>query len=327
MKKIFVLSLLLVTALCSFVSAQGSKKVYALAEPSYVYTKNGEGNLEWLATVDAGTMFDDVHRDSIIPEKINKNANTKKLEFTGVVYKGKKAYILKNSVIEEVASVCLQDRAVITKDAVVYTWGNLGAFENIFLPAGTVIITADVMPGEVFDEDLVRIYFFDNQTFWNIRSVYVRKDCISTSKGDYDAVVLAKSALAKDVSKEREIITKLLASAESKADSKDIREYVQEISNKIDAKDISQSNILPVSGVSTGVINSDGAKVNVRDCPGTNGKVVGQLSDGANIDIIEYTEMKEKIAGEEASWYKISTAGENSVTGWIFGSSIKWDEP
>lgn len=324
MKKIFVLSLLLVTALCSLVGAQSSGDVYALADPSYVYTKNSEGNLEWLATVDAGTMFEDVHPDSIIPEKINKDANTKKLEFTGVVYKGKKAYILKNTVIEEVASVCLQDRAVITKDAVVYTWGNLGAFENIFLPAGTVVITAFVMPGEVFDEDLVRIYFFDNQTFWNIRSVYVRKDCISTSKGDYDAVVLAKSALTKDVSKEREIITKLLATAESKANTKEIRDYVQDVSNKIDAKDISQSSISPVRGVSTGIINSDGAKVNVRDCPGTNGKIIGQLSNGASLDIDEYTDMKEKIGGEEASWYKV-TSGD--ITGWIFGSSIKWDEP
>lgn len=73
-----------------------------------------------------------------------------------------------------------------------------------------------------------------------------------------------------------------------------------------------------------GVVTSDGAKVNVRETPGKAGKVVGQIHDGATVKVSKRTVMKETIGGETAEWYKITTSGENSVEGWVFGASLSF---
>lgn len=323
MKKINILSLILVAVLCSFAQAQSYLRSFAMGDPSYVYTKEANGNLKWLATLDAGTKYDGVFNEDYIPETINNNSNEKnKLVFTAVEYEGKKVYTMKNTVLAETRNgLSLGSRAVLTKDSLLYTWGQKGCFENVILPVGTVVVISEET-GYSYDEDLIRVYFFDNQVFWKVRAGYVLKNNVSEMNGDYDAVVLVKSALTKDASKDAEIIAKLLSSAEDRADSTGIHKYVEQAAEKIEASDISNSGIEEF--VKQAEVSSDGSKVNVRDVPGTKGKVVGQLLDGGYVDIYQRTEKKDTIGGETDYWYHISTPGENSVDGWVFGSALKF---
>ncbi|MCR5613680.1 SH3 domain-containing protein [Treponema sp.] len=323
MKKILFLSIIFAAIFSSFVSARDA---YLMAEPSYLYELEKDGNLKWAATVDSGTrVYIKSHNDDFVPETINKKANSSKLEFTKVDYEGKTLYTIAKPVVEESPEVTFNNRAVITKPALVYTWGNKSSFENIMLPVGTVVIVLAEEEGLGHDSDLVRVQFYDTLTFWRVRTVYVNKSFISTEKGDYDAVCLAKTALTKDPSKEREIITKLMSSAQNRASDGAILEYLEEVNAKIDQKDISQSAVVPMAGSTTGVINSNGAKVNVREAAGTGSKAVGKIDDGAKITASEKTEMTEKIGNDTDSWYHVTVEGSD-ISGWIFGSSIKWDE-
>lgn len=319
MKKTVLLSFLIALVSVALAAAD----VYTMYDPSYVYTRNGN-NLVWLATIDAGYCFDSISEE-FVPEKVSGGANTKKNVFAKVSYKGQEAWIIKSGLLETDYLKRVQGAGVITEDCAVYTWNNRATFENVELPAGTVILIDSEEAS--YQTGLKKIYFFDDQVFWTIRSAYILSTKYSADSDDYDAVVITKTALRKDVKKEMEIITKLLSSAEGKARDAKIVKYVKDALDKVEGNDISKSPVSPVRGISTGTINSDGSKVNVRETPGKNGKIVGHLNDGTRIDISEYTEMKETIAGEESSWYKVSCGGEDSVEGWIFGSAIKWDEP
>lgn len=309
MKKVFILTLI-IASLCSLVSAE----VYSLYDPSYVYTKEDNGNLKWLDTVSAGVDFDSI-RGTYVPDTINKNANTKKLEYAKVDYKGKEAYILKSGLIETKDNL-----AVIIKPAVVYTWNNRASFENILLETGTVIICskkeADSKSG------LQKISFFDDKVFWKIRDAYINPEAVSTYSDDYEAVKLAKLALTKDAKKEMEIITKLLSTAERRAQSPEIGQYVEEIDAKISGKEIVKVAIEDFS--CSGRISSDGARVNVRKSPSTSASVVGQLEDEEFIYASKKTVTSETIGGDSNYWFYISCES-NGLEGWIFGASARWE--
>ena len=156
MKKTLIYAVLL-AIFYSFASAD----VYTLYDPSYLYTQDDEGNLKWLATIDAGTKFDET-KDFIVPEKINGKENSNNLQYVSVDYKGKKAWILKSGLIEDSDKVSLSSIGVITDEAAVYTWGNKAAVEKFTLPAGTVVAVANGDSYEV-DGSLAEIYFYDNQ--------------------------------------------------------------------------------------------------------------------------------------------------------------------
>jgi len=313
MKKTLILTLLLTTLAAAFVSADA----YTLYDPSYLYTKDGD-NLKWLATIDAGTKFSEV-LDVDVPAKINNKNNERKNEYFKVRYNGKEAWILASGIVKDEPKISLGSRAVVTKDAAVYTWNDVASFEHFSLPVGTVVIMATNDDYE--DNGLKKVFIFDDKVFWRIRSVFIKSNRLSLEQGDYDAVALVKAALAKDASKDTEIIAKLLSSAEDKAESSGIVNYVREKVSEIEGSDISNSGILEF--VREADVSSDGSKVNVRDVPGKKGKVVGQLLDGGYVDIYQRTENKETIAGETDYWYHISTPGEDSVDGWVFGSALK----
>ena len=235
MKKTLIYAVLL-AIFYSFASAD----VYTLYDPSYLYTQDDEGNLKWLATIDAGTKFDET-KDFIVPEKINGKENSNNLQYVSVDYKGKKAWILKSGLIEDSDKVSLSSIGVITDEAAVYTWGNKAAVEKVTLPAGTVVAVANGDSYEV-DGSLAEIYFYDNQVFWKIRKAYVLKSKVSSVESDYDAVILAKTALSKDVQKEKEVIVKLLSLAQERADSTGIVQFVEEAVQKIEEKEMQYSS-------------------------------------------------------------------------------------
>ncbi|MGN0732093.1 MAG: hypothetical protein ACI4MA_09340 [Treponema sp.] len=235
MKKTLIYAVLL-AIFYSFASAD----VYTLYDPSYLYTQDDEGNLKWLATIDAGTKFDET-KDFIVPEKINGKENSNNLQYVSVDYKGKKAWILKSGLIEDSDKVSLSSIGVITDEAAVYTWGNKAAVEKFTLPVGTVVAVSN---GESYgvDGSLAEIYFYDNQVFWKIRKAYVLKSKVSSVESDYDAVILAKTALSKDVQKEKEVIVKLLSLAQERAGSTGIVQFVEEAVQKIEEKEMQYSN-------------------------------------------------------------------------------------
>ena len=235
MKKTLIYAVLL-AIFYSFASAD----VYTLYDPSYLYIQDDEGNLKWLATIDAGTKFDET-KDFIVPEKINGKENSNNLQYVSVDYKGKKAWILKSGLIEDSDKVSLSSIGVITDEAAVYTWGNKVAVEKSTLPAGTVVAVANGDSYEV-DGSLAEIYFYDNQVFWKIRKAYVLKSKVSSVESDYDAVILAKTALSKDVQKEKEVIVKLLSLAQERADSTGIVQFVEEAVQKIEEKEMQYSS-------------------------------------------------------------------------------------
>lgn len=235
MKKTLIYAVLL-AIFYSFASAD----VYTLYDPSYLYTQDDEGNLKWLATIDAGTKFDET-KDFIVPEKINGKENSNNLQYVSVDYKGKKAWILKSGLIEDSDKVSLSSIGVITDEAAVYTWRNKAAVEKFTLPAGTVVAVANGDSYEV-DGSLAEIYFYDNQVFWKIRKAYVLKSKVSSVESDYDAVILAKTALSKDVQKEKEVIVKLLSLAQERADSTGIVQFVEEAVQKIEEKEMQYSS-------------------------------------------------------------------------------------
>ena len=86
------------------------------------------------------------------------------------------------------------------------------------------------------------LYFYDNQVFWKIRKAYVLKSKVSSVESDYDAVILAKTALSKDVQKEKEVIVKLLSLAQERADSTGIVQFVEEAVQKIEEKEMQYSS-------------------------------------------------------------------------------------
>ena len=204
MKKTLIYAVLL-AIFYSFASAD----VYTLYDPSYLYTQDDEGNLKWLATIDAGTKFDET-KDFIVPEKINGKENSNNLQYVSVDYKGKKAWILKSGLIEDSDKVSLSSIGVITDEAAVYTWGNKAAVEKFTLPAGTVVAVANGDSYEV-DGSLAEIYFYD-------------------------------TALSKDVQKEIEVIVKLLSLAQERADSTGIVQFVEEAVKKIEEKEMQYSS-------------------------------------------------------------------------------------
>jgi hypothetical protein len=70
----------------------------------------------------------------------------------------------------------------------------------------------------------------------------------------------------------------------------------------------------------TGVITV--AVLNVRDEPGTSGKVIGNVALGDRVTIIE--EGSTETIGEDiGTWYKVSTP--NGDQGWVFGAYVKLD--
>ena len=205
-----------------------------LADPSYLYKKDGN-NLTWLATVDSGTYVGS-YLDEFEPEKINNKANTNKLKFVEVDYEGQKGWVLKSSILNDDVPGKKSDDVcnvvgVLKEDTPVHTWGHKAAFEKFMLKAGT-IVAYTLKSNEDNDQTLQRIYAYEKDVFWKVRPMYVRKGTISYDKGDYDAIILAKTAVEKDSEKQMELIIKLFNLAAEKAKSLEITELIKSMAEE-----------------------------------------------------------------------------------------------
>lgn len=313
MKKTILFSLII--GLASMAFAEYSKG-YSFADPTYCYKMDADGNLSYAKTIDAGQELS-IDSTVIVPATVGKKAN--KYEYIKID-DGEELWIFAKPVVRENDIKTTIKPGVIVRDTNVYTFGDRATVENFQIKAGTIVGLAFNGSGKI-ESGLRGIYFYDTNVFWKTRLAYVYEENISVEADDLEAVSLAKSALSKDPQTERGVITKLLSSAQKKAVK--VKDYIAEIEAKIDGKDITQSATEEFG--KSGTINSDGSKVNVRDTPGKNGKQVGQIPDGCRVSASKRTVMQEKIAGETDSWYFIATPGEDSVEGWVFGSSIKWE--
>lgn len=60
--------------------------------------------------------------------------------------------------------------------------------------------------------------------------------------------------------------------------------------------------------------------LNLRDAPGTGGKIIGRLSQGEKVAILEEGASRETIDNKTAPWYKVETIDKKQ--GWVFGGYL-----
>ncbi|MBR5932747.1 MAG: SH3 domain-containing protein [Treponema sp.] len=310
MKKLTVAAAMLLS-LASLAFAGGGSSGYVLRNPSWIYAREGD-NLKYKGSLDIGTSID-IFSDVFTPAKVGNSVNDWGGQYIEIYYEGEEYYTDVRFVVNQGDA---GERYVITEDTPVFTVGSVGAIEAKPIPAGTVVI--ECTTGS-YDDLLQAVYYFDSAIFGRIRKAYVLRRILSNNSSDYDAVCLVNSAMEMDLNKSRDEIVLLFSQAESAASSSGIREFVLNKKSQKFGTDISNSPVESYSA--SGVIDSDGSNVNVREKPGKSSKIVGKLTDGAHFMATERTTKKDKIGKEEDYWYHITTPGEDSIDGWIFGST------
>ncbi|MBR0154894.1 MAG: SH3 domain-containing protein [Treponema sp.] len=312
MKKIILISSIF-AAIASLAFAGGGETACMLRNPGWVYTREGN-DLKYKTTIDVGTKIDATY-STFVPAKINNSENKWETEYTKIYYEGEECYTPSSFIAYSSGTVY-----VVKNDAPVFTTGTIASIEAKCVPVGTVVISLD-NDGYSTYPGLVKVIFYDAKIFGRTRSVFMLRDDLSESDDDYTAVILTNAAAQKDVKSSKEQILLLLSEAQSVARSSGISEFVEATKAKILGEDISKSPIEEFSG--QGTITSGGANVNVRETPGTSGKLLGQIADGKTFIVTKRTAKKDRVGKEEDYWYYISTPGGEDVDGWIFGSSAK----
>ena len=98
---------------------------------------------------------------------------------------------------------------------------------------------------------------------------------------------------------------------------------------ELEGSTITQEDIIALEAPQGGIISTgDDDNVNVRSFPGTGSEsqVVGQLPQGAMVEIVATTAKNQTIDGIEAPWYQVKATlseGETAVEGWIFGGYVQ----
>ena len=309
MKKIILISsILAVLASLSFADT-----ACMLRNPGWVYTREGD-DLKYKTTIDAGTKIQTSYR-KFVPKTINKSENKNKIEYTEIYYEGEECYTVSGFIGQGTGDVY-----VVKNTTAAFTTGTIASIEAKSVPVGTTVISID-NDGYSTYPGLIRVAFYDGKVFYRVRTVYMLRDDLSNSEDDYNAVILTNAAKEKDVKTSREQIALLLSEASSVARSSGIASFVEAAKAEKLGEDISKSPIEEFSG--QGTITSGGANVNVRETPGTSGKLLGQIADGKTFIVTKRTAKKDRVGKEEDYWYYISTPGGEDVDGWIFGSSAK----
>lgn len=314
MKKIILISSIF-AAIASLAFAGGGETACMLRNPGWVYTREGN-DLKYKTTIDVGTKIDATY-STFVPAKINNSENKWETEYTKIYYEGEECYTPSSFIAYSSGTIY-----VVKNDAPVFTTGTIASIEAKCVPVGTVVISLD-NDGYSTYPGLVKVIFYDAKIFGRTRSVFMLRDDLSESDDDYTAVILTNAAAQKDVKSSKEQILLLLSEAQSVARSSGISEFVEATKAKILGEDISNSPVESFSA--SGVISSDGSNVNVREKPGTSSKIAGKLTDGTHFMATEKTTKKDKVGKEEDYWYHITTPGEDSIDGWIFGSSAKFE--
>jgi hypothetical protein len=148
---------------------------------------------------------------------------------------------------------------------------------------------------------------------------YVRRNSLSFKESDIESSILLQTALTmKNEGAEKVRKDALLKSALDGFPDSVFYNEINEIVNPGSTPQAATVKTEPISHLLTGTINDD--NVNVRDFPGTTGKVVGTLNQYQNVTITEQTTETFVVGGQTERWFKITSP----VEGWVFGAFVDY---
>ena len=198
-----------------------------------------------------------------------------------------------------------------------FTRPTLSSFRNARLETGTFVVTGETY--NQFNTDFIAITFYDTNDGIK-RTRYVSKLNVSTNDKDVKAIMLLENAKA---TKDEDLKKEFLNNAKSMKTSMFIEAYISKEYNKIlNVSSFSDDTIESISGEGH-LYTEDGSRINVRDKPGTAGKVIGQL-ESANqpyVTALMRTNVTDEIDGETDFWYYVKDES-SGLEGWIFGAYI-----
>jgi len=182
------------------------------------------------------------------------------------------------------------------------------------IPSRTLVVYYPETERDGFVE--IRAYDPISQTYIRTNNNNIRLTSLSRRDADIQSAILLQTALTlKDTGTEKNRKDALLEMA--------IRDYpdslfsaeIQKIANPAPAASIeTEAATMPLMFV----IDNN---VNVRALPDpVNGRVVGQLSEGESVTVIEQTVAESVINGQSARWYRIT----EPLEGWVFGAFVKY---
>lgn len=312
MNKFFV-ALGLSLVLGSLVTAQ---TVVALRDNTPLRSDNGKGGVVWALEVLAGQKLELLDSAPVKMNLVTTSETTPDVEFYRVRHQGKDYFVRASE------AAPASQAAVIVEDAVLFTRPRLSDFRNALLEAGSIVVTGTQVSHT--GVDFVEVFFFDTAA-WQIRSRYVVSSMVSSAQSDVEAVqLLQKAATMKD----REVQQELLHSAMNLNTSMGIKTLVEDFIQELEGFTITHEDIITLEVMGSGLIyTEDGEDVNVRSFPGTGSEsqVVGQLSQGTQVEIIAVTSKNQIIDGVEAPWYQVrGIIGEGATLaeGWVFSHYV-----
>lgn len=315
-----ILSILAAAIFCSGIFASPSK-VIMLRENGPLRVEEGSNGVKWSKTVNAGTELDLVSDKIIKKNLVTTDKTYPDVDFYTVKYKDEKYYV-------QVSEVAVADSpAVICEDAVLFTRPNLATFRNALLEAGTIVAVGKKVNS--CGIDFAEVSFFDSNDGIK-RTRYVEYGKLSESDKDVKAILMVQTALQ---IKDKDLMNETLNNARRINTSEQVSYYIEDlIAEKLGLSSFSLDEIEHLQEPFSAFISTkDGAKVNVRDNPGTKGIVTGQFESVSEPEVFVAmkTTRKETIEGITDYWYWVSDVdsaesdGEDGLSGWVFGGYLK----
>ncbi len=300
--------------------------VFMLREGGVLRTQGNKNGLEYATTVSAGTYLESQNVEEL-HNMITSSSTEKNVPFYKVKYNGKEYYA---RIAETAPCSGSAMMAVIKNDATIFSNPVPSDFQNKYLKTGQLVALNDndvSFSGITFAE----IQYWDPAA-WTVKSVYVRKQNVSTYANDVKAARFISKAFTftnseKDESEKEMKIDFLTKAVESGADN--------EISNfAIMLRDIEIDSTDSVSYSETEFSTSfkinvpENEFVNIRNYPSTYGKVIGKVKGQTVCDETSYfSENTECIGEDEDYWYLVNVETDaGRITGWIFGSGLIQDK-
>ena len=311
MKKVTILFSLIVLFIANAFAAPS--KIFMLRDNGPLRKDNGSNQVEWAETVKAGTELELASEEIVVKDLVTSSKTYKDVNFYEVRYNDK-TYYVQESDAEQADKL-----SVIQVDSLLFTHPSLSSFRNAMLETGTFVVAKASY--KQFNTDFEEITFYDTNDGIK-RTRYVNKANVSTNDKDVKAIMLLENAKA---TKDEDLKKEFLNNAKSMKTSMFIEAYISKEYNKIlNVSSFSDDTIETVSGEGH-LYTEDGSRINVRDKPGTAGKVIGQLesADQPYVTAFKRTNVKDEIGGESDYWYYVKD-DSTGLEGWIFGAFIQF---
>lgn len=309
MKKVTILFSLIVLFITNAFAAPS--KIFMLRDNGPLRKDNGSNQVEWAETVKAGTELELASEEIVVKDLVTSSKTYKDVNFYEVKYNDKTYYV------QESDAEKADKLSVLLVDSLLFTRPTLSSFRNARLETGTFVVTGETY--NQFNTDFIAITFYDTNDGIK-RTRYVSKLNVSTNDKDVKAIMLLENAKA---TKDEDLKKEFLNNAKSMKTSMFIEAYISKEYNKIlNVSSFSDDTIETVSGEGH-LYTEDGSRINVRDKPGTAGKVIGQL-ESANqpyVTALMRTNVTDEIDGETDFWYYVKDES-SGLEGWIFGAYI-----